>query len=96
MHSTNEGVRSRARRRHLPTCKRCDTASLCTVQGCSASRVAALASDVYEYAFSQSLGARDMWSAFVAASEGDGALYMIVPGAGIVMHEFTPRPLPSC
>jgi len=124
-----------------------------------ASRVAALASDVYEYAFSQSLAARDMWSAFVAASEGDGSadargvqlgtggaqwsltnsehlddpkqtiihrvvgtclryetietpstgdyagtalavdgstLYMIVPGAGIVTHEFAPRPLPTC
>lgn len=37
-----------------------------------ATRVAALAADIYEYAFSQSLGGRDMWSAFVAASEGDG------------------------
>ena len=24
------------------------------------------------------------------------ALYMIVPGAGVVTHEFAPRPLPSC
>jgi hypothetical protein len=124
-----------------------------------ASRVAAIAADVYEYAFSQSLAGRDMWSAFVAASEGDGSadargvvlgtgavqwtltdaehlddprqaiihrlvgtclrseviqtpaagdyaatglavdgatLYLIVPGAGIVTHEFTPGATPSC
>jgi hypothetical protein len=134
-------------------------ARLITAVDIRASRVAALASDVYEYAFSQSLTARDRWSAFVAASEGDGSadargvqlgtggtqwsltdsehlddpkqtiihrlagtclryesidtpstgdyagtalavdgstLYMIVPGAGIVTHEFAPRPLPSC
>ena len=124
-----------------------------------AARVAALAAGVYEYAFSQSLTGRDMWSAFVAASEGDGdadargvalgtggaqwtltdaehlddpkeaiiyrlvgsclrseviqtpptgdhaatglavdgsTLYLIVPGAGIVTHEFVPGPTPGC
>lgn len=123
------------------------------------SRVAALAADIYEYAFSQSLTARDMWTLFAAASEGDGSadargvalgtggaqwtltnaehlddpkqsiifrlvgtclrsenvetpasgdyaatglavdgstLYLVVPGAGIVTHEFTPGPTPSC
>lgn len=38
-----------------------------------ASRVAALASDVYEYAFSQSLTGRDMWTLLAAASEGDSS-----------------------
>ena len=122
-------------------------------------RVAALAAGVYEYAFSQSLTGRRMWTLFAAASEGDssadargvalgtggalwtltdaehlddpkqsvifrlvgtclrieniqtpssgdyaatglavdgGTLYLIVPGAGIVTHEFTPGPKPSC
>jgi hypothetical protein len=36
------------------------------------SRVAAIAADVYEYAFSQSLTGKRMWSLFAAASEGDG------------------------
>ena len=124
-----------------------------------ASRVAALAADIYEYAFSQSLTGRDMWTLFAAASEGDSGadargvalgtggaqwtltdaehlddpkesiifrlvgkclhreniqtpssgdyaatdlavdgstLYLIVPGVGIVTHEFTPGPTPSC
>ena len=124
-----------------------------------ASRVAALAADVYEYAFSQSLTGREMWTLFAAASEGEssgdargvalgsggalwtltnaehlddpkesiifrlagrclrseniqtpangdyaatglavdgGALYLVVPGAGIVTHEFAPGPTPSC
>ena len=124
-----------------------------------ASRVAAIAADIYEYAFSQSLSGRDMWTHFSAASEGDGGadtrnvvlgtggtqwaltdaehlddpkqsiifrlvgkclrlermetpstadyaatslavdgstLYLVVPGAGIVTHEFTPAPTPSC
>jgi len=124
-----------------------------------ASRVAALAADIYEYAFSQSLTGRGMWSAFVAASEGEGSadargvvlgtggtqwsltdgehlddpkqaiihrlvrmclryeiletpstadyaatglavdgstLYLVVPGAGIVTHEFAPRATPTC
>ncbi|MDQ3722362.1 MAG: hypothetical protein M3376_04695 [Actinomycetota bacterium] len=34
-------------------------------------RVAAVAADIYEYSFSQTVAAKDMWSAFVAASEGD-------------------------
>jgi hypothetical protein len=37
-----------------------------------ASRVAAIAADIYEYAFSQSLTGTSMWSLFAAASEGDG------------------------
>ena len=37
------------------------------------SRVAALAADVYEYAFSQSFTGRDVRSIFAAASEGDGS-----------------------
>ena len=124
-----------------------------------ASRAAAIAADIYEYAFSQSLGGRDMWSIFAAASEGDSsadargvalgtggalwaltdaehlddpketiifrragtclrtevirtpstgdyaatglavdgaALYLVVPGAGIVTHDFTPGAMPSC
>ena len=123
------------------------------------SRVAAIAAGVYEYAFSQSLAARDMWTLFAAASEGDGSgdarnvvlgtastqwaltdaehlddpkesiifrlagtclrteniktpstgdyaatslaldgatMYLVVPGAGIVTHAFTPGPTPSC
>jgi hypothetical protein len=124
-----------------------------------AGRVAALAAGVYEYAFSQSLAGRDMWSVLAAASEGDGSadargvalgtggtqwtltdaehlddpkqtiihrlvgtclraeviqtpsagdyaatglavdggtLYLVVPGSGIVTHEFTPGATPSC
>jgi hypothetical protein len=124
-----------------------------------ATRVAAIAADIYEYAFSQSLTGRDMWTIFAAASEGDSSadargvalgtagtlwtltdaehlddpketiifrrerrclrtevirtpptgdyaatglavdgarLYLVVPGAGIVMHDFTPGPMPSC
>jgi hypothetical protein len=38
-----------------------------------ASRVAALAADIYEYAFSQSLTGRAMWTLFAAASEGDSS-----------------------
>jgi hypothetical protein len=34
-------------------------------------RVAAVASDIYKYSFSQSTAGRNMWSAFVAASEGE-------------------------
>ncbi len=34
-------------------------------------RVAAVAADVYEYSYSQTTAGRDMWSAFVAASEGE-------------------------
>jgi hypothetical protein len=123
------------------------------------SRVAAIAADVYEYAFSQSLAGRDMWTLFAAASEGDGSadargvvlgtggtqwaltdaehlddpkesivfrfagtclrteniktpaagdyaatslavdgdtMYLVVPGAGIVTHDFAPGPTPSC
>ncbi len=123
------------------------------------SRVAALAADIYEYAFSESLTGKDIRSIFAAASEGDGnadasgvslgaggalwtltnaehlddpkesiffrlagtceqreniqtpangdyaatglavdgtTLYVIVPGAGIATHDFTPGPLPSC
>jgi hypothetical protein len=36
------------------------------------SRVAAIAADIYEYAFSQSLTGTSMWTLFAAASEGDG------------------------
>ena len=36
-----------------------------------ATRVAAVASDIYKYAFSQSTAGTRMWSAFVAASEGE-------------------------
>ena len=124
-----------------------------------ASRVAALAADIYEYAFSQSLTGRGMWSIRAAASEGDSSsdargvalgtggaqwtltnaehlddpkesiifrlvgkclrreniqtpasgdyaatdlavdgstLYLIVPGTGIVTHQFKPGPTPSC
>jgi hypothetical protein len=48
------------------------------------SRVAAIAEDVYEYAFSQSLAARDMWTLLAAASEGDGSADArgVVLGAG--------------
>ncbi|HUR87352.1 MAG TPA: hypothetical protein VMY78_18635 [Solirubrobacteraceae bacterium] len=123
------------------------------------SRVAALAADIYEYAFSESLTGKDIRSIFAAASEGDSSsdargvalgaggalwtltnaehlddpkesiffrlagtceqrediqtpsdgdyaatglavdgetLYVIVPGAGIVTHDFTPGALPSC
>ncbi len=123
------------------------------------SRVAALAADIYEYAFSQSLAGADIRSIFAAASEGDSdgratgvalgsggalwtladaehlddpkesiifrltgscerreniqtpssgdfaatglavdgdALYLVVPGAGIVQHAFTPGALPAC
>jgi hypothetical protein len=123
------------------------------------SRVAAIAADVYEYAFSESLTGRDMWTLFAAASEGDGSadarsialgtagtqwaltdaehlddpkesivfrlvgtclrsermqtpssgdyaatslavdgstLYLVVPGTGIVTHDFAPDPQPSC
>lgn len=35
-------------------------------------RVAAVAADVYEYSFSQTVGGRSMWSSLLAASEGDG------------------------
>ena len=35
-------------------------------------RVAAVASDIYKYSFSQSTAGKQMWSAFVAASEGEG------------------------
>ena len=122
-------------------------------------RVAALAADIYEYAFSETLGGRDIHSIFAAASEGDsdahatgvalgsagtlwtladaehlddpkesivfrlagtcerlermqtpssadyaatgfavdaGTLYLVVPGAGIVTHEFTPAATPTC
>lgn len=123
-------------------------------------RVAAVAADVYEYAFSQTVGGRGMWSALVAASEGDSdatvrgialgranvhwtltnsshagdpdeaiifrqqgdclqrerlvsapnvegfratylavdesTLYLVVPGAGIVTHRFTPEPTLTC
>jgi hypothetical protein len=38
-----------------------------------ASRVAAIAADIYEYAFSQSLTGRGMWSMRAAASEGDSS-----------------------
>jgi hypothetical protein len=34
-------------------------------------RVAAIVADIYEYAFSQTVGGRGMWSQLVAASEGD-------------------------
>ena len=34
-------------------------------------RVAAVAADVYEYSYSLTTAGRDMWSAFVAASEGE-------------------------
>jgi hypothetical protein len=34
-------------------------------------RVAAIAADIYEYSFSQTIGGRGMWSQLVAASEGD-------------------------
>jgi hypothetical protein len=125
-----------------------------------ASRVAALAADISEWAFSQSLTGRDMWTLLAASSEGDSSahargvalgtggaqwtltnaehlddpkesiilrlvgkclrsreniqtpsssnyaatdlavdgntLYLIVPGAGIVTHEFTPNLPPSC
>jgi hypothetical protein len=124
-----------------------------------AARVSALAADIYEYAFSQSLTGRDLWTLFAAASEGDGSadargvalgrggaqwtltdaehlddpkesiifrlagtclrsetiqtpsggdyaatglavdgstLYLVVPSAGIVTHEFAPGPTPSC
>ncbi len=124
-----------------------------------ASRVAALAADISEYAFSQSLTGRDMWTLLAASSEGDSSadargvalgtggaqwtltdaehlddpkesiifrlvgkclrreniqtpssanyaatdlavdgstLYLIVPGVGIVTHEFTPGVKPSC
>jgi hypothetical protein len=36
-------------------------------------RIAAIAADVYDYAFSQSLTGKSMWSLFAAASEGDGS-----------------------
>lgn len=35
-------------------------------------RVAAVAADIYEYSFSQTVGGRNMWSSLLAASEGDG------------------------
>jgi hypothetical protein len=38
-----------------------------------ASRVAALAADISEYAFSQSLTGRDMWTLLAASSEGDSS-----------------------
>lgn len=123
------------------------------------SRVAALAADIYEYAFSESLSGKDVRSIFAAASEGDSGadargvalgtggtlwtltdaehlddpkesiifrlagtcerreniqtpstgdyaatgiavdgstLYLIVPGAGIVTHDFTPGATPTC
>jgi hypothetical protein len=124
-----------------------------------ASRVAAIAADIYAYAFSQSLTGRGIWSMRAATSEGDSSsdargvalgtggtqwtltnaehlddpkrtiiyrlvgtclryeiiqtpatgdyaatgfavdastLYLIVPGAGITTHQFTPQPRPSC
>jgi hypothetical protein len=103
-------------------------------------RVAAVAADIYEYAFSQTVTGRERRSFLAAASEGDGdahargvslggggtlwtlvdaehvgdpnraiifrlagscleyetlangeTLYLVVPGAGIVTHAFTPR-----
>jgi hypothetical protein len=122
-------------------------------------RVAAIAADIYEYSFSQTVGGRSMWSQLAAASEGDGdaharglalgtgaaqwtltdaehagdpketlifrlvgdclrneriatpetgdfaatglavdgtTLYLLVPGTGIVTHEFAPAATPSC
>ena len=122
-------------------------------------RVAAIAADVYAYAFSQTVGGRAMWSQLAAASEGDGdararglalgsggaqwtltdaehagdpketlifrqlggclrseriatpesgdfaatslavdgaTVYLLVPGTGIVRHEFDPAATPAC
>ena len=125
-----------------------------------ATRVAAVAADVYEYSFSQTTAGRNMSSAFVAASEGESdahvrgialghanvhwtltnsihvgdpneatifrqqgeclqrerlvsapasegflatylavdesTMYLVVPGAGIVVHTFTPDPTLTC
>jgi hypothetical protein len=124
-----------------------------------ATRVAAIAADIYEYAFSESVNGTGMSSFLAAASEGDSdeharglalgsggtlwaltdaehqndpkeailfrlvddclrlermntppdgdfaatdlavdgtALYLLVPGAGIVTHEFAPAATPSC
>jgi hypothetical protein len=122
-------------------------------------RVAAIAADIYEYAFSQTVGGSGMWSQLVAASEGDSdaharglvlgsgaaqwtltdaehaddpketlifrlvggclrseriatpetgpfaatglavdgaTVYLLVPGSGIVTHEFVDAPTPAC
>jgi hypothetical protein len=124
-----------------------------------ATRVAAVAADIYEYAFSESVNGTGMASFLAAASEGDSdesarglalgsggaqwtltdaehagdpretlifrlaggclrreriatspdgefaatdlavdgtTLYLLVPGTGIVTHDFTPDPTPSC
>ena len=123
-------------------------------------RVAAVAADIYEYSFSQTVGGRDMWSFLAAASEGESdaharglalgrgnvqwtltnathtgdpnetiifrlegsclqlerlvspvdsqefratdlavdgtTMYLLVPGVGIVTHEFAPAATPTC
>jgi hypothetical protein len=56
--------------RLLLTYLRCDAATPCKATDVRADRVAAIAVDVYEYSFPQTIGGRDMGSMLAASSEG--------------------------